>query len=169
MRYNKLIFILIIILLVFVSAFIVLDKIKAGAEHNVSQWAWSENIGWISMNSTDTGASVSYGVELDDGPGSPTYGQFSGYAWSENIGWISFDATDTVGCPIFPCEATINPITMEVSGWARVLSVKDKPLDQTGGWNGWIRSRDTNYKKISLENNTEMSVKKSVRSLISII
>ncbi len=107
--------------------------------HNTSGWAWSENIGWISMNSINTASAVSYGVELDDNPDSPTYGEFSGYAWSENIGWISFNAADTAGCPIPPCKAVLSTSTLEVSGWARVLSVKDKPLDQTGGWNGWIK------------------------------
>jgi len=96
-----------------ISSFFVFGKVEAGAEHNVSGWAWSENVGWISFNSTNcdvdgdgvyegsnegggatpaptdcpsSGTVNSYGVKID-----PSTGGFSGYAWSENIGWINDD------------------------------------------------------------------------------
>ena len=62
----------------------------------------------------------------------------SGYAWSENIGWISFNEGDLVGCPVAPCQAKLDFVTKQVSGWAKALT-------DGGGWPGWIRLRDTNY------------------------
>jgi hypothetical protein len=117
---------------------------KAGSEHNVSGWAWSENIGWISFNNTSGGGSVNYGVKVD-----LSNGLFSGYAWSENIGWIWFAPTD-----IPPGEATANPVklnltTNEVSGWARACAGAANPdctggaNPAAGGWDGWIKLRGT--------------------------
>lgn len=117
---------------------------KAGREHNVSGWAWSENIGWISFNNTSDGSSINYGVHID-----PSTGKFSGYAWSANIGWISFNRAETGAppsndpCPDGSCIAKVEKLTdigksnVKVLGWARVLSVKDNP--NAGGWDGWIR------------------------------
>jgi hypothetical protein len=92
----------------------------------VSGYAWSENIGWISFSGSN------YGVNIDDS------GNFSGYAWSENIGWISFNPSELAGCPSGTCQAQVNLLNGDVSGWARALSYG-------GGWDGWIRLRGTNY------------------------
>ena len=142
---------LIIFLIVF--GLFTIGGVKASVSDNVTGWAWSENIGWISFNcyndydgdGTPEGRCIAdgyasdYGVDIDK----PT-GLFSGYAWSENIGWISFgdydgdgdiDADDKniAGSPCAPnCEARISTTTGEVSGWARALAYGD-------GWDGWIK------------------------------
>jgi len=64
--------------------------VEAGTGDNVSGWAWSESIGWISFNNTSGGGATDYGVDVDS-----TTGVFSGYAWSENIGWINFGSPTT--------------------------------------------------------------------------
>ena len=96
-------------------------------QHDVYDWAWSENIGWVSFSCENTGATNDYGVDIDVVGNT---GTFKGYAWSENIGWLSFEAIDVnvAACPDAPasCQATVDMTTGEVSGWARVLS--------TGGW-----------------------------------
>ena len=79
---------------------------------NVSGFAWSENIGWISFNSSDcdtdnngyidtdamvngcggnnsTDVTNDYGVNINQNTGN-----FSGYAWSSNVGWISFSENE---------------------------------------------------------------------------
>jgi len=58
---------------------------------NISGWAWSENIGWISMTCKN---------HLSDSLASwnSTTGVVSGYAWSDNIGWISFNCADNKVC-----------------------------------------------------------------------
>ncbi len=130
---------------------------------NVSGWAWSENIGWISFNCIDTDScgDVFYGVDVD-----LSTSAFSGYAWSENIGWISFnrkacsdtgevcevdaDCTAPATCedsagnpPADPFQAGTGLIAKldfsnnEVSGWARALTPKGEP--NAGGWDGWIK------------------------------
>jgi len=67
------------------------DNIKitlAGSGDNVTGYAWSESIGWISFNCSDDNScgTVDYGVNIN-----PSTGNISGYAWSSNIGWISFN------------------------------------------------------------------------------
>ena len=109
------------------------QPVQSASNGNVSGWAWSENIGWISFNGSN------YGVNIDSGNG-----KLSGHAWSENIGWISFNESDT-GAPPFddPCaDATciakaiapgqLGKSDVDIHGWARVLAYGD-------GWDGWIR------------------------------
>lgn len=106
----------------------------AGSTDNLSGWAWSENIGWISFNCTNTNCGViDYGVNID-----PT-GNLSGYAWSEQIGWISFNSADTTGCPSSPCSPTLNKGTGRLEGWAKAL------VADGNGWDGWIHLSGTNY------------------------
>jgi len=107
-------------------------KVEAGTSDNVSGYAWSENIGWISLNSTSDGSTTSYGVNISPMTGT---GMFSGYAWSENIGWISFTSADLTGCPSGTCNAQVNWTTGKVNGWARALA-------NGGGWDGWIKLSD---------------------------
>jgi hypothetical protein len=129
-----------------------------GAAQNVSGFAWSSNIGWISFNCLDSSpggtnndcAIADYGVNID-----PVTGNFSGYAWSEFIGYISFDAPDGGITCTSPC-AKLNPIaadgTRAVTGWARACSVFAvgcsgalKPASALGGWDGWIKLSDPSW------------------------
>ena len=111
----------------FVFNFFQPEIAKAGSEHNVSGWAWSENIGWISFNNTSGGGTASYGVNINQ-----TTGNFSGYAWSENIGWIKFDP-DVSGAPDPSLGSVkLNLSSYKITGWARALAYGDD-------WDGWIR------------------------------
>ena len=116
-------------------AFFGVQTVNAGLDDNVSGWAWSENIGWISFNNITGGGPIDYGVEI-----STSTGIFSGYAWSENIGWISFERNDTGTPPASPYNgsedfiAKLDLETNEVSGWAKALSI-----------DSWIKLRDTTY------------------------
>ena len=114
MKKKSLFLILTTLFFIAVFGLLPLKGVRAGASDNVSGWAWSENIGWISFNCTnvpkvcnggatttgsvcsgaadcpgaacvDTCSLSNYGVKV-----STSTGLFSGYAWSENIGWISF-------------------------------------------------------------------------------
>jgi hypothetical protein len=119
-----------------------MKETQAGLEHNVSGWVWSENVGWISFNCyndyngdgilEDHCSSSNYGVRIDS-----STKVFSGYAWSENIGWITFNESELSGCPQAPCRAWLGQDN-KVYGWAKALAYG-------GGWDGWIRLRDTNY------------------------
>lgn len=110
--------------------------------NNVSGYAWSENIGWISFNDTNDNSPTSYGVNVDvTNRATGGTGDFSGYAWSQNIGWVSFNRVDTGTPPGAPFNGTSGPIaqvnwsTGAVTGWARALS----GVGSTGGWDGWIK------------------------------
>ncbi len=132
-----------IVAIIFLSGFW-LGETKAGSADNVSGFAWSENIGWLSFNCNNPElpsprCANNYGVNIN-----PSTGIFSGYAWSENIGWISFNVADLGGCPPSgACQAKLDFGTKQVSGWAKVLSN-----------NSWIRLRDTNY-GVSWNNTTQ--------------
>jgi len=80
-------------------------KVSSDSEGNLSEWAWSENFGWISFSCTTGGSDggniccsqnphpcSDYGVTVATST-TDQYeaGEFDGYAWSGNIGWISFN------------------------------------------------------------------------------
>ena len=122
--------------------FLLQQPVEAGGADNVSGWAWSSNIGWISFNCTNPGAggcASNYGVNVDSGTGN-----FSGYAWAATndpdsaIGWISFNEAgptpDGFSCGA-NCTAKLDLGTKKVAGWARALA-------NGGGWDGWIKLRD---------------------------
>ncbi|KKQ20539.1 MAG: hypothetical protein US33_C0016G0002 [Parcubacteria group bacterium GW2011_GWC1_36_9] len=116
-------------LVFFLSPFVVF----AGSEHNISGWAWSSNIGWISFNNTTGGGSINYGVNKN------VDGTLVGYAWSSNIGWIQFG-----GLSGFPSgggtqaqNANLNDDNLK--GWARALSADGN------GWDGWISFSGAGY------------------------
>lgn len=70
-------------------------KVTNDYNGNLSGWAWSDTLGWISFDCHNpaTGGSAPnysctqslYQVKID------TSGQFSGWAWSDTAGWISFN------------------------------------------------------------------------------
>ena len=129
-----------------------------------SGWLWggsddgfgnATGVGWISMNSSNcdpngdgiTEGGADNGVYPNCTSGQPiasysaaipsTSGNVAGYAWSENIGWIDFD-------PVGPYPGVPNNSVQRIgdilSGWARVVAIKDAGLaGNSGGWNGWIK------------------------------
>jgi len=126
-----------ILMLILFAGFFGADKpflAQAGSSQNVSGFAWSENIGWISFNSSSDDSGVDYGANID-----PTTGAFSGYAWSENIGWIDFAPTS--GFPEAPNSgAKLDLATNQVSGWAKAVAGGSSG---SGGWDGWIKMSGT--------------------------
>ncbi|MBI4068349.1 fibronectin type III domain-containing protein [Candidatus Kaiserbacteria bacterium] len=114
---------------------------------NITGWAWSDTIGWISLNSGDSGtcASSVYGLTL---AGS----SITGYAWSENVGWIQFGGLSgfPAGSGTTASNATVSG--SNIVGWARALSYSDS---QAGGWDGWISLSGTGY-GLTLVNNTQI-------------
>jgi len=119
-------FLVVVIVLTTVFAFPFVKEIKAGVDDNVSGWAWSDNIDWVSFNCTneDNCGTSDYGVNINED------GTFTGHAWSENVGWIDFSPSGPY--PDLPDYSTkVSLETGEVSGWARALSYG-------GGWDGWV-------------------------------
>src|SRR3989338_1243234 len=113
----------------------------AASSDNVSGYGWSENIGWISFNSTNQGGGANYGVNV------ASNGNMSGYAWSENIGWVNFNENN--GCPTTPCSAKLDRNTGVVSGWARAcagtVNGDCSGATRSDGWDGWIHLKGSNY------------------------
>ena len=97
----------------------------------ITGWAWSDNIGWISLHCSKGGptgnnicATSNYGLTLN------TNSTVTGYAWSDNIGWVQFG-----GLSGFPGGVTYNTnakfVNNALVGWARAIA-------NGGGWDGWI-------------------------------
>ncbi len=92
-----------------------------GTAGGITGYAWSDTVGWISLNG------ATYGLTVSEA------GVISGYAWSDNVGWISANASDLSGCPSAPCTATISGGTF--AGWLRAIGGGGA---QSGDWDGFI-------------------------------
>jgi hypothetical protein len=114
------------------------DKVHAASYYDLSGWAWSSNIGWVSFNSADSGAGGGpYKVRLSQ---TGTTFKFQDYAWSPNIGWISFNSADTLGCPS-ASNAVLSTTTGDVMGTIRAVTA----MGRTDGWDGCIELSGTNH------------------------
>jgi hypothetical protein len=120
-------------------------------------YAWSENIGWISLNcksGSATGSSVcatsDYKVVINDNQ------TVTGYAWSENIGWIKFGGLSSfpVGGGTTNSNASVTGLypNLVFTGWARACAgtlggdCSNMNSDiNSGGWDGWISLNGTGY------------------------
>lgn len=102
-------------------------RASADVAGTFSGYAWSDTIGWISLNCSNDnscGTSNYYLSVASDGV-------VSGYMWSDSVGWISANGSDLVGCPSGTCEARLTDGVF--SGWFKVLS------GGSDGWDGFIR------------------------------
>ncbi len=103
---------------------------------NLSGFAWSDGIGWISFNNLSDGSAQEYNVKL------LSDGTLSGWAWADSVGWIKFDPAFTgVSGQGDNFGAKVNGTS--VLGWARACSGtvnKDcASADRTDGWDGWFK------------------------------
>lgn len=105
-------------------------------------YAWTETVGWISMNCANTSCvSSHYKVMVNED------GALTGYGWSENIGWVKFGGPLS-GFPGSGGNAYL--VGSEIFGWARacagtkttdpVAKTSDcsSMEDSEDGWDGWI-------------------------------
>ncbi len=113
--------------------------------NDMSGYAWSDNIGWISFKGTVPSSSEGYKVTIDR-----STGDMSGYAWSDNIGWIRFGGLS--GMPDAAGNAKVNFTNGAVTGWARACAGRTNGLclgssgaSRTDGWDGWIKLSGTNH------------------------
>ncbi len=118
------------------GAFFCAQPALAGTADNVSGWAWSGTIGWISMNCTNLGTcgTVNYGATITQNLTDTDRGDLSGWGWSETMGWICFGKTcggttpDGLA-PYAQYRQTYNGFGDQIWGWAKVYNL---------GANGWV-------------------------------
>ncbi len=128
-----------------------LGGVALAGTSNISGWAWSPNIGWISFSSANpTSGGGSYAVTISTTTANPTIGVFGGHAWSAHGGWISFNQADINGCPTEAEDTAVDAVTVvagatsctprmnfqtgKVNGWGRFMTLKDYPTANAGGW-----------------------------------
>lgn len=114
-----------------------------GSPYKLFGWAWSPNIGWISMSSdnleNDSGmkysvAMVVRGDDIDTASGR----NLIGHAWSPHLGWIKFDAVPnkfydrpgTTGREVYPASPQ-KPTYLNIKG---VPNDEGVPANRLGGW-----------------------------------
>lgn len=144
---NKSSFVKLLIVLLFIFA-----PFLVSADTNLTGWAWSDTIGWISFSCSNTSScgAQNYGVI------EKTDGTLDGYAWSDNIGWIRFG-----GLGGFPGNPAVDgtysqnaklEASGELRGWIRACAgTQSGPNDcsnmtsRTDGWDGWISLKGNGY------------------------
>ena len=116
----------------------------ASGTDNVSGWAWSSTIGWISFNGADYGVHICAGdSDSHTGCGAGSDGKMVGYAWSSNIGWIKFDPVGPY--PSSPSQSVKVDANGNATGWARACAgaanadCSGGANPNAGGWDGWIK------------------------------
>ncbi len=119
-------------------------------------YAWSSNIGWISMN-CKTGSAAggdicgtsNYKVTIQSATG-----DLIGYAWSSNLGWIKFNGLSSFptggGTVAASAQVTGTYPSLNFEGWARACAGTapgncSNMTSRTDGWDGWISLRGTGY------------------------
>ena len=119
-----------------------------GTGTELDGYAWSNNIGWISMNCKtgspaggDICGTSNYGVTVGTG------GALTGFGWSDNLGWIKFGGLS--GMPAGGANAVYNAGTGSITGFARFCSGMQgsqyfsinnncSGSSRTDGWDGWV-------------------------------
>ncbi len=121
------------------TAFLLTPSLAIGevGDLPVRGWAWSSNVGWISLHTPqDDEDAPAYGVSKT------ADGSLVGHAWNNNIGWIKFG-----GLSDFPSGPGTSASNAKISGdkvigWARALT---GAAGASQGWDGWISLSGTGY------------------------
>jgi len=110
-----------------------------------SQYAWSENAGWLNAEPLGDGgpgariwetriegwvwaenigwislscANTASCSTVNYGVTNDGAGNLGGFAWSENAGWVSFACENTLSCGTVDYGVIVDSVTGELSGWA---------------------------------------------------
>jgi hypothetical protein len=117
------------------AAFFTLPRsapVIAAASDNVLGWAWTDPIGWISLNDLNAGSGGgTYGVNVD-----LSTGAMNGFAWSENAGWVCFGSS----CSHPDCSGVVpTSIPAYNSMTAQVTPAPYSPGGSIRNAHGWAK------------------------------
>lgn len=123
----------------------------------IAGWAWSDNIGWISLNCSNTSScgTSNYGLTLN------ADNTVAGYGWSEHIGWVKFG-----GLSGFPDATAGNARVVNgvLTGWAKALAgeggaqyITPPPAEVPSGWDGWIKLASTPTFKVDISAGNDLT------------
>lgn len=113
------------------------SNVFAGASQNVAGFAWSDNIGWISLNNSSDGSAIDYGVNKN------ADGTLTGFGWSDNVGWVKFGGLSGFpsGSGTVASNAKLNGANFE--GWARACAGMSDPASCTDTITSQVPSQTT--------------------------
>lgn len=114
------------------------QQVASQSASPITGWAWSDTIGWISVDGTG------YGLSMDSN------GFVTGYAWSDNIGWVKFDGLGSYPSGAGTTAADARVVSGKLTGWARACAGTENGdcstmTSRTDGWDGWISLGGTGY------------------------
>lgn len=137
MNIKKLTLGLLVSVFSFILVFSFFAKFANAGTSELTGWGWSPNIGWISLNCSNTNSCATSNYKVQIATTTSTDGIFSGYAWSSNIGWIKFAGDKDHEGPVIDLDKG------SVTGWIRACAGtvnKDcASVDRTDGWDGWMK------------------------------
>lgn len=95
-------------------------KVSNTGSGELSGWAWSDAVGWISFSCENEGTSGcagrDYGVSVVNSSDYPGQAELQGFAWNDIAGWISFNCSNPhVGNPDGICGTVDYKV---LTGWS---------------------------------------------------
>ncbi len=107
-------------------------QVSADKNHKISGYAWSENIGWVSLNCYNQGisdkcAQTDYGLDFNK-----LTKEFFGWAWSEYGGWLCFGQTCEQNAPDGSPAKVLMTSHGLLSGFAKWINLNNE---------GWLSLR----------------------------
>lgn len=130
------------------GAFLLVAPVPASSQTTtpLTGYAWSDLIGWISVNCSNTGScgTADYAVSID------ASGNLAGYAWSDSIGWIKFGGLSSFPSGSGTLAQNAGFSGGALKGWVRACegtSAGDcsSMTTRADGWDGWIALSGTGY------------------------
>ena len=110
-----------------------------GAE--LTGWLWSSNIGWVSLNCSNTSICATRNFKVVKN----TNDTLSGYGWSSNVGWVKFNPAGPYPTGGATSAHSAKFVGSDVKGWVRFCGPLAAGCDSTllgdqirGGWDGWV-------------------------------
>jgi len=89
-----------------------LETQSSSTSLNLSGYAWSDTIGWISLA----------GVSANISNTSNSYKPITGWGWSDNVGWIQFGGLSGFPTATTSGNAAVYSPTNRLTGWAKAVA-----------------------------------------------
>lgn len=131
-------------------------KALANVTDNVQGWAWSDAVGWISLNDQNPSACGTppcgtYGLNVAQATSLQMDGKngqsLNGFAWSDNVGFLCFGSS----CNIPACKGAFVPAPPGTGFYAYVDPITDTTPKKVHGWGVICNQKDSGWISLNCE------------------
>ncbi|MDD5438435.1 MAG: hypothetical protein PHC70_04820 [Patescibacteria group bacterium] len=131
-------------------------KAMASLADNVQGWAWSDAVGWISLNDQNPSACGAppcgtYGLNVAQSTSLQLDGRnghsLNGFAWSDNVGFICFGTS----CNIPACKGAFVPAPPGTGFYSYVDPITDTNPKKVHGWGVICNQKDSGWISLNCE------------------